>query len=308
MHTFKRLILFLILLAVIGVVCAHWLVRSSMGVSCIERRIKVATGLDAQVASVRLGLGMGLTILDLRLSLKDETDGEQTVLSTPILEVSRLGGKRGIRMARPIFTVVQSSRGNWTPSQLKDFVETSSFWSSLSKLAGMLDLRVEITDAAMVLKDSEGKELATYSGLSWYHSPVQMKGHSRMFHDVVSLQCINGEPVELSGEWLSDGMGMYFIGPVPVEMIADGGASEVEVEAAEPVMASEVEAVREVATQIEKAPEVLEVVASVAEAPPVPKAEVPIAEVPKAEVPIAEKADDAKSVDGAAEEKDLKVE
>lgn len=271
MRTFKRLILFLILLAVLGVVCAHLLVRSSVGVSCIENRIKASTGLDAQVASVRLSLGMGLMISDLCLSLKDETNGVQKVLMAPVVEVFGPCHEGGIRMSRPVFRAVQSSLGNWMPSQLKDFVDSRSFWSSLSKLGGTLDRSFEIKDAAIVLTDSTGKDLTTYSGLSWYHAPAQVKGHPGLMHDVVSLQCINGEQVELSGEWLSDGDGMYFIGPVPVEMIAEDGAAEIEADETEPVAVLEVEPVRDGLTTSERAPETTEALPKIVEAVQVPK-------------------------------------
>lgn len=241
MRTFKRLVIFLIFLAVIGLVCAHWLVRSSVGVACVENRIKAATGFEAKVKSVRLGMGLGLMISDLRLSLKDGADGEQAVLSAPVVEVYGPFHKRGIRLSRPVFTAFQSSLGNWVPSRMKDFVDNRSFWSSLSMLGGTLDRSFELTDAAIVMKDSTGKDLTTYSGLSWYHAPAVVKGHPGLQHDVVSLQCINGEQVELSGEWLSDGNGMYFIGPVPVEMTsdtsADEGAREMPAEPEAPAMA-----------------------------------------------------------------------
>lgn len=306
MRTFKRLVLFLIFLTLLGVICAHVLVRSSVGVSCIENRIKATTGLDAQVTSVRLGLGLGLMISDLRLSLNDETNGVQNVLMAPVVEVYGPCHGGGVRMSRPVFTAVQSSRGSWMPSQLKDFVDSHSFWSSLSKLGATLDRSFEIKDAAIVLKDSAGKDQATYSGLSWYHAPAQVKGHPGLMHDVVSLQCINGEQVELSGEWLSDGNGMYFIGPVPVEMISEeDGAADIEAEAAEPVMAAEVEAVLEVSKPIEKAAETIKAVAKIAEAPKVVAPEVVAAPVSISNSVPSQVVTPAV---GGAEEKDLKVE
>ncbi len=254
MRTFKRLILFLFLLAVIGVLCAHWLAHSSAGVACVENRIKASTGFEAKVKSVHLGMSLRLIISDLRLTLKDETDIEKNVLVVPVVEVSGLCHRRKISLSRPVFTAFQSPLGHWTPSQLKEFVDSSSFWNSLSTLSGKLDRRFEITDGALVMKDSAGKELASYSGLSWYHAPAKIKGHPRLLHDVVSLQCINGQQVEFSGEWLSEGKGMYFIGPVPVEMTSceddEGDAVEAPAEVEVPAVAAPVESGQEVVSKI----------------------------------------------------------
>ncbi len=262
MRTFKRFILFLILLVFLGVLCVHWVARSSAGVSFVENRIKAATGYEATIKSVRLGVGFGLMVSDLHLILKGEDDTEKKVLVVPVVEVSGLCHKSKIRLSRPVFTAFQSSLGNWTPSRLKDFVDSRIFWSSLATLGGKIDRSFEITDGAIVMKDAAGKELTTYSGLSWYHAPAKIKGHLGLQHDVVSLQCIKGQQVKLSGEWLSDGNGMYFIGPVPVE-ITIGGEIDVaavetlaevetpaEVEAPGVEAVAPVESVQEVANQV----------------------------------------------------------
>ena len=263
MRTFKRFILFLILLAVIGVLCAHWLARSSAGVSFVENRIKAATGYEATIKSVRLGMGFGLMISDLRLTLKDEADAEKNVLVAPVVEVSGLCHKSRIRLSRPVFTAFQSPLGDWTPSHLKEFIDTRTFWSSLSALGGKIDRSFEITDGTIVMKDSSGKEVTTYSGLSWYHAPAKIKGHAGLQHDVVSLQCIKGQQVKLMGEWLSDGNGMYFIGPVPVEMTCIEEADDVddadETPEETPAALAPVEAVQEVENPL---PEVVKEVVS----------------------------------------------
>jgi hypothetical protein len=207
MRSLRRLIFFIVLLAVAGVVCAHWFVRTSMGNSCIEKHIASRTGLKASVGSARLTFGLGLVISDLRVWFVSDDDKEVTVLSVPEAAVYRhCHSRRTVRLARPVITAVQAKRGDWTPSQLRVFVkEGSTFENTLVEFAGTFSQSFELVDASVELIDNTGKVLLTCSGLDWSHGPAFIKGHPGMMHDKVALQCKDGQQVDFSGEWLFDG-------------------------------------------------------------------------------------------------------
>lgn len=215
----RRLMFFIVLLAIVGVLGAHWFVRSSLGNSSIEKHIASRTGLKASVGSARLTLGLSLVISDLRVWFVSDGDQEVTVLSVPETAVSRhCRSRRTIRMARPVITAVQARRGDWTPSPLRIFVrDGSTFENALVEFAGTIDLSVELLDASLEMIDNTGKVLLTCSGLDWSHGPAFIKGHPGMMHDKATLQCKDGAQIEFASEWLSDGGRVFHI-EAPVEM------------------------------------------------------------------------------------------
>lgn len=227
MRTLRRLIFFIVLLALAGVACAHWFFRSSMGNSYIEKKIASRTGLKASVGSARLTFGLSLVMSDLRVWFVSDGDTEETVLSVPEVAVYGHCHNRKVRMARPVITAVQAKRGDWTPSQLRIFVnEEYDFENAIVELAAQVDQSFELVDASIEMKDNTGKILMTCSGVDWSHGPAFVKGHPGMMHDKVVLQCKDGEQVEFSSEWLSDGNRVVQLeAPVKMATLAEGCAA-----------------------------------------------------------------------------------
>lgn len=211
MRTFKQLFLLLLLLAVAGLIGIQWWVRSSAGVSSIERRIKALTGLETTIGSVRLGWNLDFLVTDLALILKDSERGDQVLLEAPAVSVSGRCNKRVIRLSRPVAKAVQSQRGEWAPSILKGFADRDAFFEALLALSASLKRAFEVTDAVLVMQGADGSEIASYSGVNWYHAPARLKGRLGLMHNVFSLQCVDGKPEAMASEWLSDGQGTYFI-------------------------------------------------------------------------------------------------
>lgn len=211
MRTFKRLILLLLLLAVAGLIASQWWVRSAAGVSSIERRIKASTGLEAEVGAVRLGWNLDFLITDLTLILKDAEADDHVLLEAPAVSFSGRCHRRMIRVSRPIIKAVQSRRGEWAPSQLKDFAGRDEAFNALLSASASVKRAFEITDAVLVMQGADGGEIVSFSGINWYHAPARLKGRPDLMHNVFSLQCIDGAQVTMASEWLSDRQGTYFL-------------------------------------------------------------------------------------------------
>ncbi len=209
MRTLRVLFLIIILLAVAGVIFAHWFVGNPAGISFIENKIASETGLRASVGSARLTPVFSLVISDLRVWFTTEEAKEITVLTAPEVTLARHRGGYFTQFARPVFTGVKAKFGDWTPAQMRILQDGRPLEDSIIGLSRTLKSSFEIKDASVVLRDDNGKVLATYSGLNWAHRPAFVDGHPGLMQDVVTLQCLDGEQSDFSHEWLSDDKEVY---------------------------------------------------------------------------------------------------
>lgn len=226
MRTFKRLILLLLVLAIAGLIAVQWWVRSSGGISSFEQRIKASTGLEPKIGAVQLRWNLNVLATDLALILKNGENEDQVLFEAPAVTLSGHCRGRVIRVSRPAIKAVQSRRGEWVPSQLKDFVDSDAFLKSLLALSSLIDENFEITDAVFVMQGSDGREVVSYSGMNWYHAPAHLKGRLGLMHNIFSLQCVDGQPLPLAYEWLSDSRGTYFLSSSDDAVQADASLEE----------------------------------------------------------------------------------
>ena len=238
MRTLRRLLLLIILLAVAGVIFAHWFVGNPSGISFIEKKIAAETGLKVTVGSAQFTPDFSLMISDLRIWFTTDDAKEITVLAAPEVTLSRKCHGYFVQLARPVFTAVKSKFGDWTPAQLRVLQDSGTFDTSIIRLAKSFEYSFEIKDASVVLKDEGGEVFATYSGLNWSHRQAFVVGHPGMMQDVVSLQCIDGEQADFAHEWLSDEKEVYPLvhsRPVEKQPVVEAPPAKVEAATEKPI-------------------------------------------------------------------------
>lgn len=203
MRTIKRLLVFVIILAVAAYAGMHWFVRTNAGTAHVAKSIERQTGYNADISSAGLTWGMNLIVSDMRLWSKAANGTTNVLLVAPEAVVAGCAPchERAVRLVRPIFTASKSELGSWTPTRAYEIAKGGRFDEVAARLVDKLEYNFELVDASVIFKDGNGDVIQTFSGLDWSRSKAKVKGHPDVRFDKVSLQFIDNSAVEFKGEW-----------------------------------------------------------------------------------------------------------